>query len=36
LHYGMYKDNGKNEWSFDPYPQLRTWERNDRLELKKK
>jgi peptidoglycan LD-endopeptidase LytH len=26
LHYGMYKDNGKREWSFDPYPHLRTWE----------
>ncbi|ARI76683.1 M23 family metallopeptidase [Halobacillus mangrovi] len=27
LHYGMYQDNGKNEWSFDPYPYLRKWER---------
>lgn len=27
LHYGMYKDNGQNEWSFDPYPYLRKWER---------
>ncbi|WP_371933431.1 M23 family metallopeptidase [Halobacillus litoralis] len=27
LHYGMYQDNGKNEWSFDPYPFLRKWER---------
>ena len=27
LHYGMYKDNGYNEWSFDPYPYLRRWER---------
>ncbi|WP_425542114.1 M23 family metallopeptidase [Virgibacillus salarius] len=27
LHYGMYKDNGKSEWSFDPYPYLRKWER---------
>lgn len=26
LHYGMYKDNGKSEWSFDPYPYLRRWE----------
>lgn len=26
LHYGMYKDNGYNEWSFDPYPYLRRWE----------
>ncbi|WP_425541810.1 M23 family metallopeptidase [Bacillus carboniphilus] len=27
LHYGMYKDNGRTEWSFDPYPHLRHWER---------
>lgn len=27
LHYGMYKDNGRNEWSFDPYPYLKRWER---------
>lgn len=27
LHYGMYKDNGKTEWSFDPYPHLKRWER---------
>lgn len=26
LHYGMYKDNGRNEWSFDPYPYLKKWE----------
>lgn len=26
LHYGMYKDNGYTEWSFDPYPYLRRWE----------
>lgn len=26
LHYGMYKDNGYKEWSFDPYPYLRRWE----------
>lgn len=26
LHYGMYKDNGHNEFSFDPYPYLRKWE----------
>lgn len=26
LHYGMYKDDGYNEWSFDPYPYLRRWE----------
>lgn len=27
LHYGMYKDNGFSEWSFDPTPHLRLWER---------
>ncbi|RWZ54894.1 M23 family metallopeptidase [Halobacillus fulvus] len=27
LHYGMYQDNGKNEWSFDPYPYLKRWEK---------
>lgn len=27
LHYGMYKDNGYREWSFDPYPYLKKWER---------
>ncbi|WP_371069363.1 M23 family metallopeptidase [Sediminibacillus sp. JSM 1682029] len=30
LHYGMYKDNGYSEWSFDPYPHLKKWERNAR------
>lgn len=30
LHYGMYKDNGKREWSFDPYPSLRTYEQIER------
>lgn len=27
LHYGMYKDNGYSEFSFDPYPYLKKWER---------
>ena len=27
LHYGMYKDNGDNQWAFDPYPSLRRAER---------
>ncbi|UOQ94246.1 M23 family metallopeptidase [Halobacillus shinanisalinarum] len=27
LHYGMYQDNGENEWSFDPYPYLKRWEK---------
>ena len=31
LHYGMYKDNGKTEWSFDPYSHLRMWERQERM-----
>jgi len=34
LHFGLYKDNGITEWSFDPYPYLRIWERNDKLERK--
>ena len=29
LHYGMYRDNGKTEWSFDPYPYLKRWEREE-------
>lgn len=35
LHFGLYKDNGYTEWSFDPYHYLKLWERNDRLEKKK-
>jgi hypothetical protein len=31
LHYGMYKDNGRTEWSFDPFPHLRNWERQERV-----
>jgi murein DD-endopeptidase MepM/ murein hydrolase activator NlpD len=27
LHYGMYKDNGRSDFSFDPYPYLQRWER---------
>lgn len=34
LHYGMYKDNGRTEWSFDPYPHLRLWERQERQRTK--
>jgi murein DD-endopeptidase MepM/ murein hydrolase activator NlpD len=30
LHYGMYKFNGRTEWSFDPYPYLRIWEKKER------
>jgi murein DD-endopeptidase MepM/ murein hydrolase activator NlpD len=34
LHYGMYKDNGRTEWSFDPYSHLKMWERSDRQKAK--
>jgi len=27
LHYGIYKFNGRNTYSFDPYPLLKRWER---------
>lgn len=30
LHFGMYKDNGYIEWSFDPYYNLKVWEQNER------
>ena len=30
LHYGMYKENGRTEWSFDPYPYLKMWERAEK------
>lgn len=30
LHYGMYKDNGRSEFSFDPYPYLRIWEQKSK------
>ncbi|MBI0577576.1 M23 family metallopeptidase [Neobacillus cucumis] len=36
LHYGMYKDNGLTEWSFDPYPHLAMWERQERIKLRKR
>jgi murein DD-endopeptidase MepM/ murein hydrolase activator NlpD len=35
LHYGLYRDYGLAEWSFDPYPYLRKWEREERKRLKK-
>ncbi|GGK21916.1 L-Ala--D-Glu endopeptidase [Caldalkalibacillus thermarum] len=35
LHYGIYKDNGLTEWSFDPYPLLRRWELDERKKRKK-
>lgn len=36
LHYGMYKDNGVTEWSFDPYPHLAKWKRLERMNARKK
>ncbi|MDR0139903.1 M23 family metallopeptidase [Metabacillus idriensis] len=36
LHYGMYKDNGRTEWSYDPYPQLKVWERAEYRKRKRK
>ncbi|MFD0695995.1 M23 family metallopeptidase [Paenibacillus sp. GCM10027628] len=36
LHFGLYRDNGLAEWSFDPYPSLRKWEREDYNKLKNK
>jgi peptidoglycan LD-endopeptidase LytH len=36
LHYGMYRDNGLTEWSYDPYPHLKQWERQERQRAKTK
>jgi murein DD-endopeptidase MepM/ murein hydrolase activator NlpD len=36
LHYGLYRDYGLAEWSFDPYPYLRKWEREERKRRKQK
>ncbi|KIL51985.1 M23 family metallopeptidase [Jeotgalibacillus soli] len=30
LHYGMYMDNGRTVWAFDPFPSLRLWENQER------
>ncbi|MGM9985683.1 MAG: M23 family metallopeptidase [Bacillaceae bacterium] len=30
LHYGIYKDNGKTEWSFDPYYFLIRWKQEEK------
>ncbi|MFC5772988.1 M23 family metallopeptidase [Ectobacillus antri] len=35
LHYGMYKDNGRIEWAFDPYIHLANWERKEWAKLKR-
>lgn len=29
LHYGLYRDSGYSDWSFDPYPYLLRWEREE-------
>lgn len=36
LHYGIYKDNGYTEWSYDPYAHLRLWERQEKIKTRKK
>lgn len=36
LHYGIYRDNGYTEWSYDPYPHLKLWERQERQKAKKR
>jgi hypothetical protein len=36
LHYGMYKDNGRTEWAYDPTPSLRLWERQDKKSKSKR
>ncbi|KGX86695.1 M23 family metallopeptidase [Pontibacillus litoralis] len=35
LHYGLYKDNGYSQYSFDPYPALRKWERLTQQQIDK-
>ncbi|WP_277423827.1 M23 family metallopeptidase [Staphylospora marina] len=35
LHYGIYRFNGKNTFSYDPYPLLRKWERDAAIKRKK-
>jgi len=36
LHYGLYRDNGYFDWSFDPYPKLKQWEKEERNRLRGK
>lgn len=36
LHFGLYRDNGLTDWSFDPYPYLRKWEREERQRIRAK
>jgi peptidoglycan LD-endopeptidase LytH len=35
LHYGIYRDNGRTEFSYDPYPSLKRWEREEARNKKK-
>lgn len=34
LHYGIYRDSGLAEWSFDPYPLLNHWEKEEYRQIK--
>lgn len=34
LHYGIYSDRGTVEWSFDPFPLLKRWERGEKTKKK--
>ncbi|CAM3707626.1 M23 family metallopeptidase [Marinicrinis lubricantis] len=36
LHYGLYRDSGLVDWSFDPYPSLKQWEREEYRAKRKK
>jgi murein DD-endopeptidase MepM/ murein hydrolase activator NlpD len=36
LHYGIYRDNGHTEWSYNPYPHLKLWERQERQKARAK
>ncbi|USB35128.1 M23 family metallopeptidase [Paenibacillus sp. YPG26] len=36
LHFGIYRDNGRSEWAFDPYPLLKRWENAERARLRRK
>lgn len=35
LHYGIYRDTGLSEWSFDPYPLLKHWENEERQAIRR-
>ncbi|MGL4820645.1 MAG: M23 family metallopeptidase [Bacilli bacterium] len=36
LHFGMYHDNGRNEWPVDPYGYLLRWGQEERMRQKEK